>query len=72
MTHCKASVDLRSFASEGRTSSLSSWRIWSGCAQALGRTELVVVEHNGRTAAVSRPSLLAALVIKGAASGLLR
>jgi hypothetical protein len=41
-----------------------------GGTQALDRTELVVVEHEGRSAAVPRPSLLAALVIKGAASGL--
>lgn len=41
-----------------------------GGTQALDRTELVVVEYEGRTAAVPRPSLLAALVIKGAASGL--
>ncbi len=41
-----------------------------GGTQALDRTELVVVEHEGRSVAVPRPSLLAALVVKGAASGL--
>jgi hypothetical protein len=41
-----------------------------GGTQALDRSELVVVDHAGRTGAVFRPSLLGALVIKGAACGL--
>lgn len=41
-----------------------------GGTQALDRTELIEVAHEGRVAAVPRPSLLGALVGKGAASGL--
>lgn len=41
-----------------------------GGTQALQRTEWVNVTHEGRTAAVPRPSLLAAIVAKGAACGL--
>lgn len=41
-----------------------------GGTQALDRTELVMVEHEGRSQAVPLPSLLAALVVKGAACGL--
>lgn len=41
-----------------------------GGTQALQRTEWVDVIHEGRTAPVPRPSLLAAIVAKGAACGL--
>lgn len=41
-----------------------------GGTQALKRTEWIDVTHEGRTAAVPRPSLLAAIVAKGAACGL--
>lgn len=41
-----------------------------GGTQALQRTEWVDVTHEGRTAAVPRPTLLAAIVAKGAACGL--
>jgi hypothetical protein len=38
-----------------------------GGTQALARTELVDVTHQGHTAALPRPSLLAALILKSAA-----
>jgi hypothetical protein len=38
--------------------------------QALSRTELVDIEHEGRQGRVPRPSLLAAVVAKGAACAL--
>lgn len=41
-----------------------------GGTQALDRSVLVVVDHAGRSGRVPRPSLLGALVIKGAACGL--
>lgn len=41
-----------------------------GGTQALHRTELVDVHHEGRTVAVPRPSLLGAIVVKAAACGL--
>ncbi len=41
-----------------------------GATQALARTELVAVHHHGRDGTVPRPSLLGALVSKGAACGL--
>jgi len=41
-----------------------------GGTQALDRTERVTVLHEGRTGTVPRPSLLGALVAKGAACGL--
>jgi hypothetical protein len=41
-----------------------------GATQALARTELVAVHHDGRDGTVPRPSLLGALVSKGAACGL--
>lgn len=41
-----------------------------GGTQALHRTELDDVHHEGRTVAVPRPSLLGAIVIKGAVCGL--
>lgn len=41
-----------------------------GGTQALHRTELVDVHHEGRSVAVPRPSLLGAIVLKAAACGL--
>ena len=38
-----------------------------GGSQALGRTELVDVSHDGRVGVVPRPSLLAAIIAKAAA-----
>jgi hypothetical protein len=41
-----------------------------GGTQALRRTEIVSIEHEGRRGSVRRPSLLGAVVAKGAACGL--
>lgn len=42
----------------------------TGGTQALGRTELITVAHEGRTGRIPRPTLLAAIVGKAAATTL--